>query len=312
MKKIKKYFKIIGLALFIYIIYKIDLSQLFGALKNVNFIYLFLAFFLWLSTIIVKTIRWKVLTDTFFCNLKFKNLLLIFSKGLFLGIITPAKIGEFYLIKYLSDNSGISIGKSTWSVVLERAISFLFDIVASCVAFIILAFYMDMGVSFIAVSFLLAIIIFYLIFSKDRVKEILNFFLKIFIPKSFISKTSSPVDDFFEEMKKIKISLVLKLLGYDFIVFLIMVFGHFFLSLSINLSIPLWYFFLIVPVVSIITMIPVSVQGIGSREVSFMYFFTRFEIFPAQAVAFSLLVLFVSTLTGVPGLIVYLLNKNKK
>lgn len=306
--EIKKYLKIIGFLLFIYILYKVNLKELFSVFRNINFLYFFSSLFFWFSVIFLRIFKWKVLVDFLEKKLSFKELSLAFNKGLFLGIITPGRLGEFYRTQYLKEKTNISLGSSFWTVTLDKIVDFQSTALLSLMAVFYLVFGLKLKILAVIIPFLLLFIIlsFYLLFSKNQTKPLLKFVLKFFLPSNLKEKTENFTEDFFKMMKEVKLSLFLKLLSFDLIGFLIITLAHYLLALALGLTAPFWYLFLIVPLVAMIIFIPVSIQGIGTREVSYVYLLSFFSIDPSQALAFSLLSFFCGIIIGIPGLILYL------
>ena len=82
---------------------------------------------------------------------------------------------------------------------------------------------------------------------------------------------------------------------------------YYWIGVGLNLGIPLLYFFLFVPLITAIAMLPVSVAGLGVREGGVIYFFGKVGVDAATALGMSLLwfslTLFVSLLGGLAFLI---------
>jgi len=74
-------------------------------------------------------------------------------------------------------------------------------------------------------------------------------------------------------------------------------------GLLLNLSIV--YFFLFVPVITLISMIPVSLNGMGLREYAFMSLFGAIGVPTASCVALGLLSSFAVILCAIPGGVIY-------
>jgi hypothetical protein len=88
---------------------------------------------------------------------------------------------------------------------------------------------------------------------------------------------------------------------------------YYVLSLSLHLRIPLAYLFLFFPVISIVSMAPVSLGGLGVREGMTVYLFLKVGVEPGHALGLSLAwfsIIFLTSLLGgvvvafrdVPGL----------
>jgi hypothetical protein len=69
----------------------------------------------------------------------------------------------------------------------------------------------------------------------------------------------------------------------------------FMLGRALGLELGLWYYFIYLPVITALTVLPISLAGIGIREGAFVFFFAQAGVMQAQALALSLL-LFAQTL----------------
>jgi glycosyltransferase 2 family protein len=82
---------------------------------------------------------------------------------------------------------------------------------------------------------------------------------------------------------------------------------YYFIGVALNLGVPLVYFFLFVPLITALAMLPVSVAGLGVREGGVIYFFAKVGVDPATALGMSLvwfsLTLVVSCLGGLAFLV---------
>jgi uncharacterized protein (TIRG00374 family) len=78
-------------------------------------------------------------------------------------------------------------------------------------------------------------------------------------------------------------------------------------SVGLHLHISIAYFFLFVPLITVVSMLPVSVAGLGVREGGVVYFFAKVGVAPAVALSMSLiwfsLTLLISSLGGLAFLL---------
>jgi hypothetical protein len=80
----------------------------------------------------------------------------------------------------------------------------------------------------------------------------------------------------------------------------------------LGIDVPLRYVALMLPVMTLMEIIPISVSGIGTREAAVVFFFSAVGIGNAQAVAFSIMYLIVGTyLTALVGFGAWLANPAK-
>jgi hypothetical protein len=66
------------------------------------------------------------------------------------------------------------------------------------------------------------------------------------------------------------------------------------LALSIGIDAGILFFVLVIPVISLLDLIPISISGIGTRDMALIFLFGLKNISAEQAVAFSLVYLFMS------------------
>ena len=82
---------------------------------------------------------------------------------------------------------------------------------------------------------------------------------------------------------------------------------YYLIGAGLNLGVPIAYFFLYVPLITFVAMLPVSVAGLGVREGGVVYFFARVGVDAATALTMSLvwfsLTLIVSGLGGLAFLL---------
>ncbi len=315
MKRItySKFFRLFGVALFTYILSKINLNELLLALKQADPIYCLIGLLFLIFGFLVRVLRWRLLVDSIGAKTSFNELAEMSIKGFFFGLITPAKMGEFWRAKYLSEKSKASKGKAFYTAFLDRATDILVVIIIGLFSFVIIPFKFTKIWNWqlpVLVLFFSALLIYFLS-AKQRTKKISDFLIKLLVPEDFKEKTNFFLNELYQGFNSLNLSLFFKVLFLGFIYYILSgaVFAHL-IILSLGIIIPFWYVFLVVALVWLIIAIPVSIFGLGAREASYIYFFSFFNIPVSLTVTFSLLVLFCNILIiGVPGTILFLKGK---
>lgn len=82
--------------------------------------------------------------------------------------------------------------------------------------------------------------------------------------------------------------------------------NSYFASLALNLDINFVYFMVIVPIVGLLTMIPISFSGSGIREASYLSFFAFLGIASEQVILIPIILFFTLVIFGLIGGIFYL------
>jgi uncharacterized protein (TIRG00374 family) len=83
----------------------------------------------------------------------------------------------------------------------------------------------------------------------------------------------------------------------------------YFVGLSLGIPVELHWYLVYVPVIALVTLIPVSIGGLGLREGAFLSLFSTLGVPPEQSVALSLLWYVMMIVAGLPGLALYLTEK---
>jgi uncharacterized protein (TIRG00374 family) len=77
------------------------------------------------------------------------------------------------------------------------------------------------------------------------------------------------------------------------------------LGYSLGLDVSLWDYFIYVPIITVLTFLPISMAGVGVREVGFVYFFSRLGIPNAACISLSLLYFTIGLVATFPGAAIY-------
>jgi uncharacterized membrane protein YbhN (UPF0104 family) len=78
---------------------------------------------------------------------------------------------------------------------------------------------------------------------------------------------------------------------------------------ALGLEVPVLYYGLIVPLVALLALVPISLNGMGLREAGYVVLFAPLGIGPAEAVTFALLMFAVSASVSLCGVGFYLLGR---
>jgi glycosyltransferase 2 family protein len=72
-------------------------------------------------------------------------------------------------------------------------------------------------------------------------------------------------------------------------------------GMALGIDIPLVYYFVYVPIITFLIMLPISVGGLGVREAAFVYFFGSEHMSPEAAFTLSLLIYAFTVISQLPG-----------
>ena len=298
MKSGIKILSLIGIALFIIILSRINLGALIDILSHTSIVFLSLALTVNCVAIILKSAKWKIIVNSIKPEFPLAESVKAFFVGFSFSTITPAKLGDFIKVLYINDEQ-CGLGKSISTVVIDR----LIDIVLLfSIAFIgIYGFSVFYHIEILSISTIILIVAgilagLYTVLHRPLLSALLKPFFTIFVPKHLKSKVTLYYDDFFsglftfyQDRSRFISSVTIGIISWipPFI------YGYL-LALSIGIDTGVLFFVLVIPVLSLLDLLPISISGIGTRDVALIFLFGLKGISPEQAVAFSLLYLFMS------------------
>ena len=234
----------------------------------------------------------------------------MYCSGLYIGILTPGRLGEMTKVLYLKKD-GYSTGKSLVSAVLDRLSDFVFLLVFVFVGSLFLVTVFQKQILILILGIMISVFLLILLLKTGLIKWVLNKIFRIFIPKKYQKSWKINFQDFINDLRVYK-------LKHYIIIFLITIFSWLFyylqmyiLAKGLNIHIPLLYLAISVTVAGLITLIPVSISGIGTRDVALILLFAPFLIAKEQIIAFSALILLMLIWAAFIGLICWFIKPIK-
>lgn len=302
---------LIGIVLFIIILLRIDLGALAEILSHTSLFFLLLALMVNGIAIILKAQKWKIIVNSVKPDFSLAESIRAFFVGFAFSTVTPAKLGDFVRVLYINDSS-CGPGKSISTVVLDRLIDITLLFAFALLG--IFAFSLIYHVEILSAGSIVLIITgvaagIYIVLHRSLLSALLRPFFTMFVPARLKDKVSEYYDDFFrgllaffQDHARFFSSVSVGILSWipPF------VYGYL-LALSIGIDTGVLFFALVIPVLGLLDLLPISISGIGTRDIALIFLFGLKGIAPEQAVAFSLLYLFMSYwLIALVGAAVYL------
>lgn len=205
--------------------------------------------------------------------------------GLFFNLFLPSAVGgDMVKAYYAYKHSGKKV-ESVTSVIMDRLLGFAALSIMAMVAVLLYSKQLqDERIARMVYFFMGAMALLALFFASKRFASVFSFLIKI-VPAGLKEKLSTVYFAIYEFKfyKKLMIgAVVLSLFGQC--LFIIM---HYWLAESLGTDISPFIFFILVPILSVISMAP-SLGGLGVREAAVIYLFSKYMT-DQRALALSLL-----------------------
>jgi len=146
------------------------------------------------------------------------------------------------------------------------------------------------------------------IFSPYFHRLLTGFLIRIQLAK--IAKKVDTISSAFQIMWQHKSVLVFSLL-ISIVNQLLVIAVTWIMALGLRITVSPAYFLVFVPVITLISMIPVSLNGMGLRELAFKSLFGAIGVAAASCIALGVLTSLMTILSSLPGGVVYIFFRNK-
>ncbi|MFH1593035.1 MAG: lysylphosphatidylglycerol synthase transmembrane domain-containing protein [Candidatus Woesearchaeota archaeon] len=272
---------IIGLAIFLYLIYRIGAGDIFSTLSKVNLNYFVLAVLLTFPGWVIGMINIRLLLKSINASIGFFKLLKFYLLSWAFGLFIPGKLGEFSLVYFLQKED-IKIGEGMSVALLDKIISIFSLILISVIAGVF--FFKHKSILLIIALYVFGLVFFLLALLSGRIRR----FVVKYILGDFAKKFENFSKTFFYILRKrffvVVINLLITLIKWFLFALVIFV-----LFLSLGIQVNFFYVFLITSLIKLVGLIPISVNGIGIDEFFSILFYGMIGIIPAVIISLQLM-----------------------
>lgn len=291
-------FSVIGILIFILILTRIDIPALLAIFTSINLFYLLIAISVNGIAVVTKSFKWKIIVNTVKPKFSLFESVQAFLIGFSFSVLTPAKLGDLIRVYYVRDEN-CTTGRALSTVVIDRLIDVAMLVaIAGTSMFLFSYLYHFEILSLIVLGLIVAGVAcgIMVILNKSLLSKLLRPFFTLFVPLTMKEKVSLYFHEFYEGLfsfyhhrRAFFLALSVAFLSW----ILAFVYGYF-LALSIGIPLELSYFVVVIPIISLLDLLPISISGIGTRDAALIFLFGLKGIPAESAVAFSLLYLFMS------------------
>lgn len=247
------------------------------------------AFILMFAGIILKSYKLQILLNLQGLRFSLAKLVNLYLVGKFFNNFLPTTIGgDFVKVLAISAHSKTRIEPAA-CVFMDRITGFI-SLAALTLA--VFCFSRKLGVDtsvkvLVAFFFAAAMVIVFALWSRP-------FFIRVLSLAGFFSRNGYLAEKLTKAhdalcVYKSRPGAVALIMSLSFLFHVIDIEVVTILARSLGISTPASYFFLAVPIINILIILPVSLNGIGIREGAFVFFFSKVGIPQASILALSLL-----------------------
>ncbi len=301
---------LISTALIYWILHGTDIAAILNIMKSANIYFVVTAYSIVFVGNTISTFRWKVLLKAQGIEATFLYLFKSYLVGLFFSNLLPSTIGGDTVRIYDSWRIGRSKGKAVAVIFVDRLLGF-FALILFALGALTVSRNLTRGLPFLYFWLIpgggtMAFFI-WLIFAPNQ--KIPAFLTRLKLP--FFGKIQSILKKILNAFKVFQgnRNAPLQALGLSILLQTNVVIHYYIISKALDLQVPIYDFFLIIPLTLFIMMIPISINAIGLRENAFAFFLASFSVSKVDAVALAWIAYSFVIVQGILGGIVYALRR---
>jgi hypothetical protein len=282
-------FRLIGLVILAVILLRLDLEATVATLAEVRWGYLLLALAADPFLFGLKSWRWRELLQMQDIPYPVLDAFLVFVAGLFLGLVTPGRVGEMSQALYLKQDRGVLVSEGLANVLVDRLFD-LYTILILGVAGLIWFRLLPEWILGLLVAGTIAMVLMPLALLSERLAAWgLRLARQLPPLRRYETRLSEATDHFQRGLRPLMTARLAVPLGLTLVAYALFFGQAYLLALALDLQIGIAYLAVCVSVAGVITLLPISFSGLGTRDAVLIALFAPLGISAEQAVAFSTL-----------------------
>ena len=300
---------VITLFLLGFLLFQLDWPSIRKTLAQAELMFLLLSLGLFCLRFLFGALRWRVLLRAKGQVVSILTLTKYYFVGIFFNFFFPTVVGGDLVRGYYLHSQGVSKKATASSIIVERTLGVFSLVFFSCLS--LAASFRLLTDTPIATVIVMATLLcagaFFLLFysgAEDLVRCI--------SPKALLNTAELSIK-LLQDIRDYRQAP--QVLFYGFLLSLVFqgigVYATFLVGVSLGSSTTLVAFFTLLPIVWLISMIPVSLNGLGVREGAFVYLFALVGMQNKMAMAISLVFILQGLIQGMIGGALFILDKKE-
>jgi uncharacterized protein (TIRG00374 family) len=304
--KRKWLFQAIGIIIFAFILWKLDLRAAWDILSGTRVWLLGVALLLTVPFVLIKAHRWRYLLGMQGIRYNIKDCNYAYLAGMYLGLVTPGRVGDFVKVVYLKRDRSVPMSIGVTSVIMDRLCDLLLLVAVACAGG--LAFTLSGNIMAVIAGFGLVVVAIVLIFLNGTVRRlVLGNLFKLVLPKKAKDGAEVRIESFYagvDHFKSVRLVVPMALTVVAYVIFFAQCD---LIARAANIPIGYMNVAYCISVANLVSLLPISISGIGTRDAAMISMFVVLNLPKESAVVFSMLFLIISNVSsGAIGAVAWL------
>ncbi len=277
---LKGFFKIcfratVSLGLLLWLFQRVDVVEVLSSFSTIAISIWFYALMLYVGSQVLSSVRWFVLAKTLGFGGRLWTYMKYYFVGMFFNLFLPSAIGGDVLKAFFLSRGENTKLKASYSILCDRLIGLWAMFVLGAISALIDPDILPLRFRFMLI--LCALGMSMAVFLMPIFQKLIGIVFPV------LSERLSFVLRYWERPRSLVyafvLSLILQFCG---------MYAVYLLGMGLGLPCPPTFYFAAFPMVAVLTILPISLSGLGVREGGFVYFLGLRHIPPEKAITVSL------------------------
>jgi len=300
-----------GLAIFAFIVARTGPARIAEILRAIDPRDLALAPVIMAAIVVARGARWRYVMRCVGIDYPLRRSALVWTIGFFASAVTPAKAGDAVRAIYVRNETGRGTGESLLTVFVDRLWDLGFILLAGVVsAFVFSRDHMQIPSAplFLSGAILIALVA-VAATQRRMMRLLLRPAFSLLVPARHRPLLSGGFHSFYDALRAYGTGprRALVMAGYTLLCWALIFALAVYVARLLSVPVSARYIVLIMPIITLVELLPFSISGLGTREATVIYFFSVVGASDAQAVGFSIVYVLIGTyLTALVGFLLWL------
>jgi len=296
---------VVTAALISYVLRVANISEIRRVIGTAHWVWLAVAVVVLVGTQMLCALRWVLVSQPLQLNRSWHEFLRLYFLGAFFNTFLPTTIGGDVVKAYYLTRDTHQLARSTTSVFMDRNVGLGSLLIIGCVAATMNGATLR-GMSIVPVLWLL--LAGYCVSNAVLLYRRLHEMVRRKLRQLWFEGLDRRLGAMFGSLAMYRKNLLTMTVAAVFSVGIQLVnfIAVFFVGLAIGAPAALKHYLVFLPVITVMTMLPVSIGGLGVRESALVTFFIPAGLTPEQSVTLGLLWHAVTVVASLPGGWIYL------
>jgi uncharacterized protein (TIRG00374 family) len=296
-----------SLVLIVLLLSQIGFQQVMVVFSQANMYYWLLGLGISLLGVVIRTLRWQILLGALGINVATTELVQLNFIGLLFSSILPTRIGGDVAKIYELSKDGKRVVESINTIFVDGAMGLVVAQFMATMAAVLGHKLVSSEVLIITTGLLFSGLFGVWLLTQERLWELVLGKAR-FLNSWEDGRWTERIRRFYKAFRGYDRDSILRALGVSFVLYVTRILSIYLVGLALGADVSPLYFFIFVPIVSLVTMIPISLNGLGVRELSYVTLFSQAGVTEQVAFSIALSIYAFSVIAGLIGGGLYLLR----